>query len=441
MSLQTATALLRSPRLITPLVVISANFYLPTVGVGTENTPNLAAQGALVAVSLAAAALGLADRRVRALILRSPLVFAFILAGWMAISALQSNEPLDGVARGIWFAAVALVVTWTVVVERWDKALLVLAAPLAGFVLISVLAYPFADVGFQGNEFFNERLFPWPRFRGLSANHTVIGLSGALIASAALSVGSAWGRTTALAIFAAGVVGVLASHSRAAIGALVLGALVEVAQSRRDLIRPVAAGALMLVGVWLLTGGGLSILDRSEAQELVTASVTAETGFLTGRGNVWAEAFDFAMARPLTGNGVGAFASQTATQFDNGIRQWDPVHAHNAVLEIFVDQGLVGVFNLVALGTSLVVLRSHVARGSISMLAIVAAHSMVEGLFYGSPTTGWVMAVAVLAATAASDSNAEGIESSDPPAPDQRHRERYESDHRQTNLATAENRR
>lgn len=441
MTLQSAAASLRSPRVITPLVVFSCNFYLPTVGVGTENAPNLAAQGALIAISLIGGVFALADRRVRQLVLRAPLVFAFVLAGWMAVSALQTSEPLDGAVRGLWFAAASLVVAWTVVSERWPTALLILAAPIAAFIFIGVAAKPFADVEFQGSEFFNERLFPWPRFRGLSANHTIIGLGGALVCSIAFSVGKKWPPGISGLILSCGALGVLASHSRAAIGALALGLLLEVCRSRRHLLTPIIAGGLVLSSLWLLSGGSTAILDRSDEQDDLDATTAAETDLLTGRGEVWGEAMDFAGRNPLIGSGVGTFADHTALQFEQGVRLWDPVHAHNVVLELLVDQGLVGVFNLFAMAVSLVLLRAHLRPGSVGILAIVGAHSMVEGLFYGAPTAGWLLVVAVLAATAVSDSSEVGVEAGDPPDSGERHAESSHSDHREAQSGAAESRR
>jgi O-antigen ligase len=394
----------RPARIATVVVVLTSLFYPPTVGIGEEGAPDVAVQGALVAVAAVAGLAALSSTDVRRLTVRVPAVFASMTCVLMVLTAVQSSQPFDGIARGVWFGSVGLVLMWLVVGEdRWADVLVVLCVPIAVFAVASVAAYPFADVEFQGGgEFFNERLFPWPRLRGLAVNHTVLGVAGAGLIVTAVGVGQSLRRSTSIAFAAIGVLSLLASHSRAALGAVAVAVVLEVARSRREYLVPVVAAGAAIVGLGLLAGGGANTLDRSDEQEAIGQS--GELGVLTGRGDVWNEAWNFGLERPMTGHGVGEFAALTGEQFEAGHRLWDPVHAHNVALELFTDQGLLGLANLLVLIVAVVVLRHRIPAGGLGLFVAVGLHSVVEGLLYGAPHTGWMFVVVVVAWMARSES-------------------------------------
>lgn len=386
------------------IVVLTSLFYPPTVGIGAEGEPNVAMQGALVAIALVTGLAAATAADVRRIAFRVPAVFATSVSALMVLTALQSAQPFDGIARGGWFGAVALVLMWLVVSEeQWSDAIVVLCVPIAIFAVASVVAYPVADVEFQGGgEFFNERLFPWPRLRGLALNHTILGVGGAGLVIVAIGLGRSLRTSTTIAFGTIGIVSLLASHSRAALGAVAIAGIVEVVRSRRAQLLAVVAGGSGILGLSLLAGVGADTLDRSDEQEAI--GLSGDVGVLTGRADVWDEAWRFALERPVAGHGVGGFAAHTGEQFRMGHRLWDPVHAHNLALELFVDQGLLGVANLVAMVVAVAVLRHRIPPAGVGLLLMVGLHSVVESLLYGAPNTGWFFVVVVLTSMAKTDS-------------------------------------
>lgn len=135
------------------------------------------------------------------------------------------------------------------------------------------------------------------------------------------------------------------------LAAVVLAGTVLVLVLRRRTGRVAVAGAVALLV-------GLSVLAAPSLSAERVASAIGEDTTLTGRDEVWAESLDAVAERPVLGYGYGAFWDG-AVEADR-IRarlQWRVPHAHNGLLDVALDLGVVGVV------ASLVVLGGLVLRG------------------------------------------------------------------------------
>ena len=102
-------------------------------------------------------------------------------------------------------------------------------------------------------------------------------------------------------------------------------------------------GKIALVGGFALVLGALLAVAPTTSSEQVLG-VLGEDTTLTGRDEVWQESLDAAQERPVLGYGYGAFweGSEQAEQIQARL-QWSVPNAHNALLDVALDLGLVGV--------------------------------------------------------------------------------------------------
>ncbi len=187
-------------------------------------------------------------------------------------------------------------------------------------------------------------------------------------ASAVLLVGSR--STTAIVgcAVALGLAGVLAAWDR----------------FRDPRSRPLFAVA---TGIGLTVAGYLSVV--------LLPALTAVFGkdpTLTGRTDIWAAAFDAWIEAPITGLGVGFWASPTDPLLGLALHRigYAAGHAHNGLLNVAVELGLVGVV-LVAILLAWVArtawralpVATGMARFGIVYLATLAVSSLSEAVFQG----------------------------------------------------------
>ncbi|MEM1332054.1 MAG: O-antigen ligase family protein [Actinomycetota bacterium] len=418
------------------LVVVAGSIYLPTLGIGEVGAPDPLGRVLLLVPAFVGATrellLGLRLRlhsssrsTARATTpaagiarlswpggwlesFRSPfgdLAVALTLGSvvWMSVSSLAGPEPLDGAVRGGWFLLSGITLVGITARAGLDRTLAPAAMSTAGVIGVGLGLHAIGVIdGAWEIELSNEPLFPWTRMNVLGANQTIVGLSGALAALASPVVARRHGTLAGVAVGVLGVAGVAASHNRSAIAALCAGALAAAAWTRGRWALAAVAGSFGAAGVAVFSTTLSRRLNRDSLvdDEIFDFYEGSERGVFTGRGEVWADAWRFGLERPLVGRGNGAFAQTSAERFLSGAKRRNPGHPHNVVLEVFTDQGLVGVLVLLAATIAVVRRRDRWRPVTAAILTAVAVHSVVEAMFYGSPSPRWTFLVIVVGALA-----------------------------------------
>ena len=387
---------LRWEEVVIGVVSISGVIYPPTLGIGAEAEPNLLATAVLILP--AAVVAGLTLRTTAPAVAGSVAGLLVLSAAWMAIAAVQAPDPLPGVVRGGWFVAMALSLFWATQQLGYMRTLraLVIAVAItivAGVTLLSVAEVRVPDTG----SLFDEPIFPWPRLRGLGANQTVIGFSGTLVFLSALVLRRDLGQRVTTLLLLIGAMGVLASHNRAAIGAIAVGIAVHAVthRSRKSLI--IASAGVTVIGLLLVFVDVGEAIVRDTSGTAVSFWSEGDPGVVTGRSEVWQSAIDHAMESPITGQGNGSFQEFTSSEYELLRARWDPTHAHSVIFEVFVDQGLVGLIVLAAVLVAAIRGWRSWPLGGALLLAAIASHSLVESVFYASPGARWQFLILVLA--------------------------------------------
>jgi exopolysaccharide production protein ExoQ len=105
------------------------------------------------------------------------------------------------------------------------------------------------------------------------------------------------------------------------------------------------SNAFLITGMGLVLALSVGGVWASEQLGSIAALLGRDTS-LTGRTGLWGLAFDAAMKRPLLGHGTEGFWQQGRDGPASGIMtalNWVVPHAHNGLLEIFIELGLLGV--------------------------------------------------------------------------------------------------
>jgi O-antigen ligase len=194
-----------------------------------------------------------------------------------------------------------------------------------------------------------------------------------------------------------GATGVLASHNRSAIGAVVVGIAAHAVSSRSSKRLLGASIGVALIGVLLVFVDVGEAIARKTSETTVSFWSDGEAGAFTGRTEVWQSAIDHGIESPMTGQGNGSFKDLSAVEFERLRQRWDPTHPHNVILEVFVDQGLVGLAILAAVLAAALRSRKMLPIGGSVFLAAIGFHSLVESVFHASPSPRWQFLVLVLA--------------------------------------------
>ncbi len=116
-----------------------------------------------------------------------------------------------------------------------------------------------------------------------------------------------------------------------------------------------------------ITAAGLILAILANPSE--AAALVGRTGTLTGRTTLWAYLMNFVHERPWTGYGFDAFWSRDSITLEIVQRSvyWAPNHAHNGVLEVLLDLGVLGLILLGLIWLSVFVraMRLALARNSL----------------------------------------------------------------------------
>lgn len=399
-----------SPRVAAVLLFVGfggALVYLPGIGIGVRNAPNVLAIGSLVASTTLAAACTLCDPATRSRFTTrtgSTLLALFTL--WMGLAGLQSDDRPTPTARYFWFASILVLATHAVTHLGARRALRVAVLALGTAVLAGVLLSPFFDAEVDLG-LYQEPFFPWPRLRGVFSDHSVMGFSGAML----VIFGVTGHRLdpVPMNVFATGVGGlaILASHNRSAMLTALI--VLSVWLLRRGPKTPlIAAGLGAVAALFLLIPGVTGLARRNSSDVVISYWQEERIGVLTGREEIWAEAIRLWLGSPFSGNGNGSFERHTEELLADERITWEPGHAHNVALEVLVDQGIVGLALLGAVVAYLVRHRRLLVAGAGPLLAAVALHGLVEATFYANPSMPWVILCIVVASVRSTQLHREG---------------------------------
>lgn len=193
---------------------------------------------------------------------------------------------------------------------------------------------------------------------------------------------------------------VIASGSRAALVALTAGVLAVwlIRQPRRVAI--IVTAGLVAVGIGLVIApAGRSLLSAALAD---TVASTRWNSF--ERLEVWDGTWKAIAVSPITGRGIGSFP----LAYEAGLGTPDPIGAHNTLLQIWLDLGLLGVASFVALVAFAarrvgIKARDHpdalvMAAAGVAWLVVGVFESTVIGSWrQQEPWFGWQEAVVPLA--------------------------------------------
>lgn len=130
---------------------------------------------------------------------------------------------------------------------------------------------------------------------------------------------------------------------------------------------------------------------------------------LTGRTPLWSAAIARLVERPLLGYGLGAFwapQSRYAIKVGQsvGLGNWVPPHAHNGLLDIALDVGLIGLslFLITYIRTFVRVLkRAYAAKNleelwPLAFLAFLAMNNLTESYLMRQNSLNWILYVTVV---------------------------------------------
>ncbi|MCU1592055.1 MAG: O-antigen polymerase [Frankiales bacterium] len=171
--------------------------------------------------------------------------------------------------------------------------------------------------------------------------------------------------------------------------------------------------ALLLSGGLLLSGALLVMVPRMTPEGL--ASAVGEDTTLTGRVQLWQYVWEAASARPAAGYGYGSFWRSTdEASLVRARVGWDTPHAHNGLLDLVLDLGLlgavVGVTLLLALALRALQDASDGASASaalrLSIFGVVVLSNLVESEFLVQNSLDGLLLVVGLALPSASRAHA-----------------------------------
>lgn len=260
-----------------------------------------------------------------------PAVFWF--TGLVAVSALWSVDRNETIKAAIIFIAVTLYATYLVMRFSLDQIIRLLALMFsfsAVLNLLFVLALPVYAIDDDG------------LWTGVFSQKNALGFITALSIPVLIIAGREWrgGRPIFYPAIAMHVVLLLGSQSKtmlvAAIVPTVAIAFFQLFRSGRTL-----PGAVMVGFV----GTGIFAVSFATANIALLADWLDKDVSLTGRVPLWEDLLVVLWGRPLFGYGYdAAFGGYFSPVHDVWIQNpWDPSHAHNAVLQIWLDIGVVGV--------------------------------------------------------------------------------------------------
>jgi O-antigen ligase len=300
-------------------------------------------------------------------------------------SSLWSVSPLVTLKRGAVLAGTALFGIYLASRFRSRELLQLLGVMLAATAVISLVqVYLGTGRGVAGG------LHPGDWF-GVYGHKNTLGLHMALGTLVFVSLARDLQRKRWLAWLGAGLCLVLLLGSRAATS-IVATAAVALALPLVSVVRHRSTGHILgALGILTLLGSGAMVLSADAGSAL---TFIGKESSLSGRLPLWAVLMQQVRIHPWLGYGYGAFWP-TQTAWDGGpsdrvaeILGWYPWHAHNGLLNLDLELGIVGVgvFLLgyaiaVFRGVSLLQVSPNAGMWRILLLVFLLVASMSEALF------------------------------------------------------------
>jgi O-antigen ligase len=275
----------------------------------------------------------------------TPVYFACFLVGLMVVSVASAPYPQYAVVRAVQMCVLlALTLVATATTDRGHFHRL---AHLFMILVIMSIVYGVANPSPPLAKILTGR-FSW-----FAVHPTVSGVMTGLGVVLAFAYGMWGGRPRPgprwprpLYIGAAVVIGAanLAAHTRGAVGAAVVGCIIVAAltadpgPARRRLLGSLTLGVLIF---WLAA-------SRTIMTYVIRDQDTSDLTSLSSRTDLWAVATDAAAERPLFGYGLGS--SRALFYGETGLGG-----GHNALVNVLVELGVVGVVCFAALVISIVI--------------------------------------------------------------------------------------
>lgn len=278
----------------------------------------------------------------------------YLFAGMTFATTFWSADPGATLRRSIVFTAVTLFASYLVLRFSLDQIIGLLGIMFVVSAVINlafVVALP--TYGIDGGG----------RFTGVFPQKNALGYTAALGVPALIVAGRTW-RAARLVFYAAAVVLVgllIGSESKTMLVATLaptgLMAVYHLFRSRKTL-----RGAVLLS----LAGSSVFTLAFATANIALLARWLDKDVTLTGRVPLWENLIPIALERPLLGHGYAAtFNGYFSPVHEVWIQnRWNPAHAHNALLQIWLEMGVVAV-------VIFVVVYSRAVARAIKIVAIV----------------------------------------------------------------------
>jgi tetratricopeptide (TPR) repeat protein len=108
-------------------------------------------------------------------------------------------------------------------------------------------------------------------------------------------------------------------------------------------------------------------------------------GFRLDRQSTWKNSFDLASDYPFTGLGLGAF-TMAYSSYVFLVHVPHTAHAHNLFLNVWIDQGALGLLSFIALAAAALVARYGERRWrapALMAIGVLLLHGLVDDAFYG----------------------------------------------------------
>lgn len=245
-----------------------------------------------------------------------------------------------------------------------------------GFGLLS--ATGILDGAFHSWGSYQRSVFGVPALKGIALHPNTLGqIAGATLLITLAVATSARPRWWFWTLPAVTVATLLWTESRSSIGATTIAAAVLFAVIRWPRIRP-----------WVVTAACLAVIGPPVVLATVGQFVDL-SGLITGRQWPWFVAEALFSQSPLTGYGPDAFSQGFWDQQVGAAPPWEPLHAHNEVLEALAQAGLIGLLAVAAVGATAVVpaLKRPGRSGTLVvalfvMFGLLAGFEVVLGLTY-----------------------------------------------------------
>lgn len=260
-----------------------------------------------------------------------PAVFWF--TGLVLVSSLWSADRIETVKAAIIFTAVTLYATYLVMRFSLDQILRLLAIMFSVSAVLNilfVLALPIYGIDDDG------------LWTGVFSQKNALGFITALSIPVLIIAGREWpgGRPIFYPAIALHAILLWGSQSKTMLVAAVVPTAAigffQLFRSSRTL-----PGAVMVGFI----GSGVFAVAFATANIALLADWLDKDVSLTGRVPLWEDLLVVLADRPILGYGYdAAFGGYFSPVHDVWIQNpWDPSHAHNAVLQIWLDIGVIGV--------------------------------------------------------------------------------------------------